>query len=188
MMARSDRKLLVISGSCFAGAGTVLALLLLANFGHCSPYDRPLQVYLMAPCRLLDTRIPGPAPGEWPEPGEDYARGGPLKSGVIRRWIMQGDACVPLGSQAILVTVTVTRATGPGHLQLWDSNGPQPYTSVVNFQRDQAVASTTTVALGQLVGQEPGIPFWPDLAAYLWVGGGGQGTAHLILDVVGVLR
>jgi hypothetical protein len=155
-------------------------------------YHMPTTIRLVQPTRIIDTRIPGPALGEYPKTGEPYALGGPLLSGEIRQYMVQADL-VPVGAQGVVVTVTVVAPTGSGHLLAFDPTialyepfpSLPPLASTLNFTAGQTVATTTFVALGQLVGASPGDPFWPDFALFVHVSDGGR--VHVVVDVLGYL-
>ncbi|MEK7767160.1 MAG: hypothetical protein AAB368_13070 [bacterium] len=161
------------------------------------PYNRPGALYVVVPSRRIDTRIPGPAVAEYPKPGESLPQGGPLVDGERRGYLIQGvgpvggPAVIPLGALAAIVTVTAVGATRDGYLFAYDPTvslyapyPPPPTASTLNFRADGgAVASTTFVALGQIVGQEVGLPFLADFAIYTRLPGGG--TVHVIVDLIG---
>jgi hypothetical protein len=135
----------------------------------------PLSTYLVEPCRFLDTR------------GDPTAH---LLDTQSRFYRVHGNCGVPLDAVAVIINVTVTNATGDGHLTLWADNQDRPATSTINFTASGTVANGATVMLAP---QDPNYPTLEDLAVYGHVAGSDPaaaifGSVDLILDVVGFLR
>jgi len=136
----------------------------------------PLSIYLVEPCRFVDTRDGDTL---W------YETLGPLIAGV-HLYLAQGSCGVPLGASGVILNVTVTEATASGNLGIWngntDGNGLPPNTSVINFDIGTTVANGTIVKLGVVppTGQYSDLRVDAHLAS--------TGTLHVILDVVGYLK
>lgn len=98
--------------------------------------DGPRQLFTVPPCRLLDTRNPaGP-------------RGGPaLAAGAERVFDAWGACGIPATARALAVNVTVTGATGQGHLRLWPSDELRAGTSTVNFTAGVTRANNAVLRL-----------------------------------------
>jgi uncharacterized repeat protein (TIGR01451 family) len=121
-----------------------------------------LDFHTLAPCRLLDTRVPN--------------GGGvlPLEAGSVTVFFPQLiTACgVPVSARAVAVNVTVTQPTTTGNLRLYPTGLPVPPVSTVNYSAGQTRGSNALVSLnyqGALsirVGQP-------------------SGTVHVIVDVSG---
>lgn len=115
--------------------------------------------FSLQPCRLLDTRTDGTA----------------LASGNARTSRVANSCGVPVAARSIAVNITVTQATGPGHVVVHAASIPAPPTSSIAFSAGQtrannAVVSINSDGLGDL-------RILPTVA--------GNGTVHVILDVVG---
>jgi glucose/arabinose dehydrogenase len=126
-----------------------------------STVDGPRDYFTLAPCRLVDTRRPtGP-------------RGGPaLAAQTTRTFDLTGVCGVPSSARALALNVTVTGATGAGHLRLHSPDELLPATSTVNFVGGLTRANNAVARLGS-GGQ---LSVFCAMAA---------GTAHVVLDVVG---
>jgi hypothetical protein len=86
----------------------------------------------VAPCRLVDTRLPGERP---------------LTAGGSMRIATAGRCGVPAGGSAVAVTITATDATTGGYLTAHAASTPVPDASNVNFRPGAAVANSAIVAL-----------------------------------------
>jgi hypothetical protein len=120
-------------------------------------------LFTVTPCRLLDTRGGGP---------------GPLASGVDR--LLDVDAVVacgvPSSARAVALNVTVTEGTGAGFLRAYAAGSPLPTASVINWSPAQTRANNLVVGLPD--DSSAGLSF----RAFVQPG---NGTVHLIVDVVG---
>lgn len=125
------------------------------------PAAAGLDLYTIAPCRILDTR---PAAA--------------LVSNVPRAVPVAGLCGVPATARAVLLNVTVVAPSGVGYVSLWPADLTQPLTSVVNFSSGQVRSNNAIVALAT---DEGG-----DLAVQAFVAG--SGTVHLIVDVGGYFQ
>lgn len=158
---------------------------------------KKLDVYMITPCRLIDTRV------------QDFVVGGgvsnrlPFKDGETREYLIQASGVcpfddpeaprpVPLGAKGLIVTITAVDATDRGHLILYDPTLPwysplsRPLVSTINFTPNTNIANTTFTILGQEMGLLPLQEILPDMAVYARVQGGG--TVHVVVDVLGYLR
>jgi hypothetical protein len=125
------------------------------------PPPSPLGFYTLTPCRLYDSRAPG---------------AGALVAGETRIVTPYVLGCgVGFGARALALNVTVTGATAAGNLRVYPGGSPIPNVSAVNYGPGQTRAGNAVVALG------------PDGDLAL-LASPGPGTAHVVLDVVGVFR
>jgi len=129
----------------------------------------PLSTYLVEPCRFLDTR----------EEVQSFDAG-PFPLGQGRAYRMQESCDVPIGAAGVIINVTVTGATGAGHLSVWPGDYQvRPGTSGINFAAGSTLANGMTVRLAANAA-----PRYADI----WVTTRGAGEVHVIIDVVGYLR
>ncbi len=173
----------------------VLMLCAVPAFAQFPPpaYGRPSQVYFIEPARYLDTRI-GPAPCQWDASGWGIPATGPFSDGETRTFMVancwyanpDGIVTIPPTALGIILNITATNPTGNGYLVAYDALASRPPTSSLSFMAGMTHNSLAIVALGQCVGQDVGIPFWPDLALYVRVPGGG--TMDVIVDVIGYVE
>jgi glucose/arabinose dehydrogenase len=126
--------------------------------------EGPLGLFTLAPCRVVDTRNPA------------GALGGPaLTAGAARTFEVRGACGIPPTARAIVVNVTVTAPTGPGHLRLWASDELVPLTSTVNFAAGQTRAGNAVLGLGAD-------------GAFSVLCGMPSGSTHFVLDVMGYFQ
>ena len=155
-------------------------------------YARPSQIVFIPQVRFLDTRT-GTATCE-----AESAPGAPIAIGpfhdaeerdfmIADCWSANEDGVITIPPTAIglVLNITAVNPTGKGYLLAYDALAQRPTTSTLNFTPGQNRNSLTIVALGQYVGQAIGVPFWPDLAIFTKVSGGG--TVDVIVDVLGYL-
>ncbi len=121
-----------------------------------TPAVGPLDYFTIAPCRLVDTRVAGPA----------------LAAGSTRGFMATGSCGIPPAAKVIATNVTVVSPSSTGHLQIWPGGTPATSTSVINFGAGQTRSNNMVILLGSgggfdVLGAFPG------------------GSAHLIVDVVG---
>ena len=128
------------------------------------------------PCRIVDTRLGGGAlaPGQTRElavvGGGSFAAQGGSGSGCG----VPGYLGTAAQAQAVVVNLTVTGATGAGHLTAWPGDQDQPLASVINYNTGVTVANGLILPLAQ--DATPGA----DLRVRAAVS-----ATHLIVDVVG---
>ena len=160
--------------------------LILAVFLGVGMISPPTSLFLVEPCRWFDTReftcVPGSRPGGQPCPV------GPFKDGEIRQYLVQaGAVCqngsrpIPLGARSVVLKFT-TFGGKRGRLTAYDATALEvPLITSVSLHPIIA-CGFGIVQLGQLQGQEPGIPILPDLAIYVKSGGA---DVHVVVDVIG---
>lgn len=143
----------------------------------------PLSVYLVEPCRFLDTRNTG-GPEAMP-----VAWVGPMEAGQLRFYRGQVEApavrCgVPLGARAMLVNVVAVNPTEDGHVVLFSSRARTdgtpmiPATSNLNFSAGRTVSNSATVPLCLAWGCMFG-----DFGIAM-----PNGKADIVIDLIGYLR
>ena len=115
----------------------------------------------VTPCRVFDTRFDQPPL--------------PLRNGVGRAWIVSGTCGIPASARSVAANVTITQASGPGHLVFHAANQLVPGTSTLSFGAGQTRANNATLALGGDGTAE--LRAFPAIAA--------SGSVHVILDVSG---
>lgn len=89
--------------------------------------------FTLPPCRVLDSRQP--------QAGSAFASESPRIVSLI------GLCGIPASARAISVNVTVTQATGAGHLTIGSSDRPLPATSTINFGAGQTRANNAILSL-----------------------------------------
>jgi hypothetical protein len=94
------------------------------------------SLYVITPCRLLDTRKPaGP-------------RGGPaIADGQTRTVQVTGACAIPPGAKAVVANVTAIMPAGPGVLVLYAAGIPFPGTSTLSYRPSKIRANSSIVAL-----------------------------------------
>ncbi|MBL8115142.1 MAG: hypothetical protein JNK60_19825 [Acidobacteria bacterium] len=99
-----------------------------------------LGFYTLAPCRVVDTRLPA-----------DPAGGPSLQAGRSRRFPIaaQGTCGVPADARAVAVNVTVLSATSSGHLRVAAEGIPAPPTFVNAFRPGETRATCAQLTLGE---------------------------------------
>jgi len=114
----------------------------------------------LIPCRLFDSRQPPAGPA-------------PLASAVTVILHPAGACGIPLTARALTLNLTVTGATGGGHVILFPGGTAVPGTSTINFTAGATRANNATLALGN----DGSLAVRPSVS--------GSGTVHVILDVTG---
>lgn len=120
----------------------------------------PANFYTVTPCRVVDTRVTGPA----------------LAAGVPRTIPVWNQCEIPTGAKSISANVTVTQPSAGGHVIVYPGGTAVPAVSTINFRAGQTRANNAIVPLGAdgtvsaVAGQPPG------------------GTVHVILDVNGYFQ
>lgn len=121
--------------------------------------------YALTPCRVLDTR----------DSARPAGLGPPALSARLTRTFNAGTACgIPAGSAALAVNVTVTGPSAAGFVTLFPGSSTAPAASTVHFRPGVTRASASVIAVGA--------------GATFSVSNASDGTAHLVVDVVGVFR
>ncbi len=148
------------------GAAIVVALgaggLSVASAVVPPPAANPVTT-LIAPCRLMDTRVGGVGPRSTPlGPGETY---------TATVW---GNCTVPNTATGIVANVTIVGPTGGSFLTVWPADKPRPNSSNLNWVAGQApTANQVTTALSVADGR---------ISLY-----NAGGTVNLIVDITGYL-
>jgi Tol biopolymer transport system component len=119
------------------------------------------DLFLVTPCRLFDTRRP--------EDGPALASGAPVLLDV------DGGCGLPATARALVLNVTVVQPAGSGYLVLYPGDTLQPVASTIAFAAGGLRTNNATVSLA-----EDGTG-----TLLLYASVGGNGTVHVILDVVG---
>jgi hypothetical protein len=134
-----------------------------------------LVFFPVAPCRLLDTRVPtNTAPYQGPKPP-----GTQVAFSVNDTLAPQGGLAAGCGIPGVdppALSVVVTAAptdTGQGNLRAYPTGGTPPFASIVNYQGGVVVAGGTIAQICTGCGDE------------LTVRNQGAGTTHIIVDVTG---
>jgi Tol biopolymer transport system component len=117
--------------------------------------------FTLPPCRVLDSRRP--------QAGPAFASESPRIVSLL------GLCGIPATARAISVNVTVTQATGAGHLTIGSSDRPLPSTSAINFGAGQTRANNAILPLP--------LNGLGDLRVSATVAGGG--TVQVLIDVNG---
>ena len=123
--------------------------------------EGPQDFFTLAPCRVVDTRVP---PGPLGGPG--------LVAGTERSFDVRGACGIPAGARAIAVNVTVTGATAQGHLRLWGTGEARPLSSTINFVAGLTRANNAVLRLGTA----GSVSVFCSMAS---------GSTHLVVDVTG---
>jgi hypothetical protein len=92
----------------------------------------PASLYLVTPCRVLDTRdTPGFSIG----------------SGAVREVYVARRCGIPFGAKAVAVNVIVVNPPSEGFVTLYPAASPLPYTSTVNYRRAKTRANNAILPL-----------------------------------------
>lgn len=119
------------------------------------------RFFTLTPCRLLDTRQPGDGPA--------------LANGTTATLALYGHCGIPETAKALAVNVTATQSTGSGHLILWAGDAAAPVASTINFGFGRTRANNAVLPLASNA----------DGTVKLASAVSGNGTVHVILDVLG---
>jgi len=119
--------------------------------------------FTLNPCRVVDTRLPGPTGGA------------PLVCGAEQVFALTGGACgVPGSAKAVAANVTVTRPSKQGNLNVYPASSFPPLTSVVNYSAGSTRANNAIIPLNG--------------AGQIAVRCAPTGTTHLVIDVNGYFQ
>jgi glucose/arabinose dehydrogenase/PKD repeat protein len=116
----------------------------------------PLDFFTMAPCRLVDTRLNGPA----------------LDGGSIRSFAGTGACGIPAEARSLAVNVTAINPTSAGYLQILSGGTSATATAILVFSAGQTRSNNALMLLGTD-------------GDFLVVAGLPMGSVHLVVDVVG---
>jgi hypothetical protein len=99
------------------------------------------DLFTLAPCRLLDTRL---APNQIP-PGP---YGGPaVPPGSDRVLVAAGRCGIPIAAKALALNVTAVNAPAAGNLRLFPGDATAPLASALNFSAGQTRGNNAVVML-----------------------------------------
>lgn len=133
-----------------------------------SPPPTPSSLYTLTPCRLVDTR---------------FGTGGDVLQNQQTAFYAAANHCgIPSTALALVVNVTAVNPSGTGHFTAYGSgvpNDPVPSASTVNFSPGQTRANNAILQLSNTVDR---------FFAVHPVIQGGNGQAHLIVDVSGYFQ
>jgi hypothetical protein len=132
------------------------------------PNAAPLGFFTVAPCRVVDTRLPnGPS-------GGPALMGGPAGP---RSFALGGQCGIPVDAQAVAANITVIRPTSGGDLRVFPA-GVSALVSTINFQPRQVLANNAVISLtGDPLGSIVVVPDISDLD-----------SANLLIDVSGYFK
>src|SRR5205823_1452082 len=120
-------------GSIDVYASQQTHLIIDVNGYFAPPGTGGLQFYVLAPCRVVDTRNPaGPF-------------GGPALSGSRDFNISAGSCAVPATAKAYSLNATVVPAGFLGYLTLWPTGQAQPFVSTLNSYDGSVVSNAAIV-------------------------------------------
>jgi uncharacterized repeat protein (TIGR01451 family) len=122
----------------------------------------PYGFYPLVPCRVVDTRISGPA----------------LAANSTRSFSVAGLCQVPADAQAVVAILIAVIPGDLGDLRLYPTGLPAPQSSTINFRMGRTRANNVTLPLGA-GGQ---INVQCDMPV------GSTRSTHFVLDVVGYFR
>lgn len=159
----------------FAAGQTVpnLAITALGPDGSVCLYNSAGSTHLLADV----VATVGPPPGATLVPVDPFRlldtrdTATPLHAEVVRRIPVAGEGAVPAHAVGVVANVTVTEPTAAGYVTVWPSGQERPTASNVNVVAGQTVPNLTVARLA-------------DGAVDVFLS---AGTAHLVVDMVGVL-
>jgi len=150
-----------------AGKWALVVLALTAALGAVPAHAAgPFQYHAITPCRIFDTRSPGPPTN----------LSGPLVNPGPFNLRVQGTCGVPNGAAAVSANFTVVAASRPGDIRVYPFGSGTPATSTVNYP------AGTTVANGALT---PLAATGSGNDVSIVIGMAGAGNIQLIMDVTG---
>ncbi|HEX6863701.1 MAG TPA: PQQ-dependent sugar dehydrogenase [Thermoanaerobaculia bacterium] len=120
----------------------------------------PLDFFTIVPCRLVDTRLSGPA----------------LDGGSIRIFPGTGACGIPAAARALAANVTAVNPTAAGSVQVLPGATPGAATAFT--------AAVLTFAAGQTRSNNALMLLGPD-GDFMVIAGQPGGTVHVVVDVVG---
>jgi hypothetical protein len=128
-----------------------------------APPPPSTDFFTLNPCRVVDTRLPGPTGGA------------PLICGVEQVLTVTGGACgVPVSAKAVAANVTVTEPSKQGNLNAYPAFSFPPLTSVVNYSAGSTRANNAVIPLNG--------------AGQIAVRCAPTGTTHVVIDVGGYFQ
>jgi hypothetical protein len=118
------------------------------------------RLYVVAPCRVVDTRTVPAAP---------------LLAGTLRNITVTGSCGIPSAARSVAANVTVDQPTGSGDLKIFPAGTAFPDATAISFRAGLTRANNAILPLGGS-GQ---VSVRNEMPA------GSTGSVHFILDVVG---
>jgi hypothetical protein len=113
--------------------------------------------FTVVPCRAADTRS-----------------GAPLQNGVAQTFALRGICGIPLNAASVVLNVTAVGATGSGDLTIYPSDATPPTFAIMPFQ----TTNRALIVFGSISSDAAGeVTVLPSVA--------GNGTVHLVIDVMG---
>lgn len=95
----------------------------------------PTSLYLVTPCRVVDTRDPV------------SSHGGPQLGADVRSFAMTGRCGIPSGAKAVAINVAAVHPAGTGFLTLFGGASPMPATSTLNYRAAKSRANNAVIPL-----------------------------------------
>jgi uncharacterized repeat protein (TIGR01451 family) len=122
----------------------------------------PTSFYSIAPCRVVDTRVPGAPPLD-----------GPLMARTPRLLPIAGQCDIPATATSVSLNVTVTGPEATGNLRLYPAGLSLPSVSIVSYRPGQTRGGSALVALSA------------DGKVEAYAAQAEGTTVHVIIDVTG---
>ncbi|HJQ37008.1 MAG TPA: N-acetylmuramoyl-L-alanine amidase [Thermoanaerobaculia bacterium] len=141
--------------------GTASGSILTFSTSACPPPSNGQSYYTVTPCRIIDTR--------------DFFA---LQSGTQYGVQVASYCNIPMSAVAVAANIAVTQPTDRGNLTVWPWNEPKPLASSINFSSGLTISNNAVVMLATDgygdIRIEPAVL--------------GDGTVHVIIDVVGYFQ
>jgi serine protease len=102
-----------------------------------TPNPLAKSFYSIAPCRLIDTRLPN-----GPYGGPHFA------ANSFRTYVFANRCGIGSSAKAVSLNVTVTNSSKPGNLTLGPGDKPKPNATTINYRGGQTRANNATIATG----------------------------------------
>jgi uncharacterized repeat protein (TIGR01451 family) len=93
----------------------------------------PTGLFILTPCRLVDTRTPADGPA--------------LASGTARTFTLAGRCSLPASAKSVSLNVTVVAGTTAGNVVVYPGDRPPPTASTLNFTAGMTRANNAIVGL-----------------------------------------
>ena len=122
-----------------------------------TPVARRLSFHTVPPCRLVDTR------------GADAPA---LLAATSRTFPVAGRCQIPTSAWAVSASITVTQPTEAGHLRMFPTGIPVPFSSSLNYAASETRANNLTLFLSAA----------GEASVFC---GQAAGTTHFLMDVNG---
>lgn len=121
----------------------------------------PASLYLIAPCRVVDTRDPV------------SSHGGPQLGASVRSFATTGRCGIPSGAKAVAINVTAVAPADTGFVTLFGGASPLPATSTLNYRTAKTRANNAIIPLSA--------------GGFMKVSNNGP-SVHVIIDVTGYFQ